>query len=213
MLQEYLAELSRVKTLTPEEERTYWDKFKKRQDVQARQRLIEAYQPLVYKVASNMNRNESMIYDLIQEGTIGLIEAVEGFNPEMEVLFSTYAVHRIKGRMLNYLVRNRSAKEVHGLLDDEEIQYLWDHLRDEKADIETEIANKTLHHRVDDAINRLSDREQQVIRDLFIHEKSPVQTAHELKISLSYLYKIQKKALQRLRGMLARCKIELKNDV
>ena len=41
--------------------------------------------------------------DLIQEGTVGLIEAVERYDPDKNVAFSLYAVHRIRGRILNYL--------------------------------------------------------------------------------------------------------------
>lgn len=213
MLKEYLAELSRVKLLSPEEEATLWEKYKNRQDFQARQRLIVAYQPLVYKTASKINRNEQIIFDLIQEGTIGLIEAVEGFDPGLANRFSTYAILRIKGRMLNYLARSKSVRELHGIGEETNLALLLEQYRDEQTDIEEMITNQVLHHRVDDAIRRLSEREQQVIRDLIIYEKSPAQTAHEMKISLSYLYKIQKKALQRLRGMLSRFKIDIKYDV
>lgn len=213
MLKEYLAELSQVKILSPEEERDLWEGFKNGRDFQARQRLIEAYQPLVYKTASRLNRNEQLIFDLIQEGTIGLIEAVEGFDPDLANRFSTYATLRIKGRMLNYFARTRNLREVHANDNEESFANLVEQLRDEQTDVEAAVTNNVLHHRVDEAISRLSQREQQVIRDLIIFEKSPVQTANEMKISLSYLYKIQKKALQRLRGMLSRFKVNIKYDV
>lgn len=212
LLQEYLAELSQVKTLTPSEEKNLWERYKTRQHYDARQRLIEAYQPLVYKIASKLNKGEQLIYDLLQEGNVGLIESVEGFDPQMEVLFSTYATHRIRGRMLNYLARCRTTREMRGGWDETEIGFLWEYIQDERADVESEVAKTVLHYRVDDAISRLSAREQQVIRDLFIHEKPPAQTAEEMDISLSYLYKIQKKALQRLRGMLSRRKMEIRCD-
>lgn len=168
---------------------------------------------MVYRIASKLNRNEQIFFDLIQEGTVGLIEAVEGYQPEQEVLFSTYASHRIRGRMLNYLTRNRTtAKEVSLVFDEDELLTVVERLQDKQTNVENEVADQVLNYRVDHAINRLSSREQQVIRDLFIYDKSPVQTAEEMKISLSYLYKIQKKALQRLRGMLSRYKINIKYD-
>ena len=212
MLQEYLAELSRVKILSAAEERELWERFKRRQDFQARQRLIEAYQPLVYKIASKLNRNEQFIFDLIQEGTIGLIEAVEGFDPELANRFSTYAIRRIKGRMLNYFTRLRNIREIRSLESDESALSFIAQLKDERVDVEASVTDQVLNHRVDDAIRRLSAREQRVIRDLIIYEKPPAQTAYEMEISLSYLYKIQKKALQRLRGMLSRFKIDIKYD-
>lgn len=213
VLKEYLAELSRVKILTSQEEAELWERFKKRQDFQARQRLIVAYQPLVYKIASKINRNEQIIFDLIQEGTVGLIEAVEGYDPDLANRFSTYAIIRIKGRILNYLARNKSVRELHAIGDETNLALLLEQYRDEQSNVEETVTNQVLHYRVNDAIQRLSEREQQVIRDLIINEKSPLQTANEMKISLSYLYKIQKKALQRLRGMLSRFKIDIKYDV
>lgn len=212
MLKDYLAELSRVKILSLDEENVLWERYKKNNDFQARQKLIEAYQPLVYKTASKLNRNEQLIFDLIQEGTIGLIEAVEGFDPDLANRFSTYAVLRIKGRMLNYFARTRNIKEVHAVEGDESFANLFEQLHDEQTNVEASVTDQILHHRVDDAIRRLSQREQQVIRDLIIYEKSPLQTANEMEISLSYLYKIQKKALQRLRGMLSRFKVDIKYD-
>ncbi|HHZ20298.1 MAG TPA: sigma-70 family RNA polymerase sigma factor [Firmicutes bacterium] len=211
MLQEYLAELSRVKTLTPAEEKILWEKYKTRQDHEARQKLIVSYQPLVYKLASKLNKDEELLYDLLQEGNIGLIESVESFDHHANILFSTYAAHRIRGRMLNFLARCRRTVQ-RSWWDESELGSLWEYVRDEGADVENEVVKSVLHHRVDAAIRRLSTREQQVIRDLFINEKSPAQTAKEMDISLSYLYKIQKKALQRLRGMLSRRKVEIKYD-
>ena len=49
MLERYLQELSKVKTLEPGEERELWRRFKLDQDYSARSRLIESYQPLVFK--------------------------------------------------------------------------------------------------------------------------------------------------------------------
>src|SRR2546426_7085180 len=48
-----------------------------------------------------------MLMDMLQEGTVGLIEAVERFDPTRAVRFSTFATYRIRGRVLNSLRRVR----------------------------------------------------------------------------------------------------------
>jgi RNA polymerase sporulation-specific sigma factor len=65
--------------------------------------LIEHYQPLVFKVALRWKADDSAIMDIIQEGTVGLIEAVESFDHTRGVAFSLYAFHRIRGRIVNFI--------------------------------------------------------------------------------------------------------------
>ncbi|MDR7617560.1 MAG: sigma-70 family RNA polymerase sigma factor, partial [Armatimonadota bacterium] len=108
MFDEYVRELRRVRTLTPAEERELWERYKGRQDRQARSRLIEAYQPLVFKVVMGMGLPEAHLMDMIQEGTVGLIDAVERFEPARGFRFSTYAAYRIRGAVLNALRRERA---------------------------------------------------------------------------------------------------------
>ena len=101
-LEEYLQELEKVELLAPEEEQSLWQAFKERGERAARQRLIESYQPLVFKTALPWRMSESIMV-IIQEGTVGLIEAAENFDWKRGVAFSLFAVHRIRGRLLNFL--------------------------------------------------------------------------------------------------------------
>ena len=103
MLEEYKACLSRVILLSREEEQALWKEYKEEEEIDARQRLIENYQPLVFKEAVKYGLQEAVTMDLIQEGTVGLMEAVERYDPLNGVAFSLYAIHRIRGRMLNSL--------------------------------------------------------------------------------------------------------------
>ena len=77
MLEEYKACLSRVTLLSREEEQALWKEYKEEEEIDARQRLIENYQPLVFKEAVKYGLQEAVTMDLIQEGTVGLMEAVE----------------------------------------------------------------------------------------------------------------------------------------
>ena len=86
--------------------RTLWRRFKEMGDRGARDQLIVAYSPLVKYVAGRMSSalpshvEES---DLISYGLIGLINAVERFDPQRQVKFETYAVARIKGSIIDEL--------------------------------------------------------------------------------------------------------------
>ena len=103
-LSEYMKELRKVKTLDRAQEAKLWAAFKERGDEEARQRLIESYQPLVFKQAAPFAQLDCVL-DLIQEGTVGLIEAAERYDHTRGVAFSLFAVHRIRGRMMDFLRR------------------------------------------------------------------------------------------------------------
>ena len=71
-LDEYIRELKKIELLSPDEEARLWDACKRRGDEAARARLIQSYQPLVFKQAMPY-RSSEYVMDLIQEGTVGLI--------------------------------------------------------------------------------------------------------------------------------------------
>ncbi|OFX14541.1 MAG: hypothetical protein A2V59_00825, partial [Armatimonadetes bacterium RBG_19FT_COMBO_69_19] len=107
VLTEYLKELQQVALLGANEELEHWRRYRHDADGDSRLRLIEAYQPLVFKVVMQVRPPAPLLMDMIQEGTIGLIEAVERFDYERGVRFSTFATYRIRGRVLNSLRRDR----------------------------------------------------------------------------------------------------------
>ena len=69
-------------------------------DQSAYRKIITAYQPLVFKIAMAFRLTETQTLELIQEGTVGLLEAAEKFDYTRGVAFSIFASHRIRGRML-----------------------------------------------------------------------------------------------------------------
>ncbi len=213
MIHQYFSELAKVRILSAAEESSLWKQYKIENSREARYRIIEAYQPLVYKIASRISINEELFFDLIQEGTIGLIEAVENFDLKYAVKFSTYAQHRIRGRMIDFLQKLQRYKEpLEMALQEEEFTHFLSRIADQQVNIEDEVTLKIISAQVNQAISRLNLKEQKVIRDLYLLDKEPAASAEELNISLSYLYKIQKKALQRLRGMLSKLRTEIKTN-
>ena len=100
---------SKLKTLTDEEKRDLLIRSQKG-DEQARQKLIYGNLRLVLSIIQRFtNRNENLD-DLFQVGCIGLIKAVDNFNLELDVKFSTYAVPMIIGEIRRYLRDNNSIR-------------------------------------------------------------------------------------------------------
>ena len=68
-----------------------------------REHLVMIHAPLVEHCARSLSSSEDLLEDLVQEGNIGLIKAVDRYDPEKGVRFSTYACHLITGEMRHYL--------------------------------------------------------------------------------------------------------------
>jgi RNA polymerase sigma factor FliA len=89
-----------------EELRMLWRRFKDHDDPQAKERLVLTYAPLVKFVAGRMNSqlpSHVEETDLISYGLMGLIGAVERFDPARQIKFETYALPRIKGSIIDEL--------------------------------------------------------------------------------------------------------------
>lgn len=91
----YLNEIGRSPLLTPEEE-IYFGRLTQQGDAASRQRMIESNLRLVVKIARRYNNRGLSFLDLIEEGNLGLIRAVEKFNPEKGFRFSTYGTWWIR---------------------------------------------------------------------------------------------------------------------
>jgi RNA polymerase sigma-32 factor len=107
-LQRYLAELRKYPLMTVEEEREVARKAHEQNDLQARNRLITSNLRLVVKIAMEYRRAYSQILDLIQEGNAGLVQAVNRFNPYLNVKLSTYSAWWIRAYILKFLMDNKS---------------------------------------------------------------------------------------------------------
>src|SRR5215475_239386 len=102
----YLREARRYPLLTPDEERELATRLVEHGDSQAARKLIEANLRLVVKIAYEYRRAHKNLLDLVQEGNIGLIQAVSKFDPYRGVKLSSYAAFWIRAYILKFILNN-----------------------------------------------------------------------------------------------------------
>lgn len=108
-LETYLREINETSLLTAKEEREL-AKLIEQGDVRARDRMVRANLRLVVNIARGYVGKGLSLQDLIEEGNLGLLRAVEGFDPDMGTRFSTYASYWIKQSIKRALIN--SAKTI-----------------------------------------------------------------------------------------------------
>ncbi len=105
-LSRYMLEIRRYPLLSPEEEHALAVRYKEYGDVQAAYRLVIANLRLVVMIARTYQRAFRNLLDLIQEGNVGLMEAVHNFDPYRGVRFPSYAVWWIRAYIIRYVMNN-----------------------------------------------------------------------------------------------------------
>jgi RNA polymerase sigma-32 factor len=106
-LQRYLSEISRYRLLTREEEVELGRRVQEEDDMEAAYQLVTSNLRLVVKIALEFQRVWMQnLLDLIQEGNIGLMQAVKKFDPYKNVKFSYYASFWIKAYILKFIMDN-----------------------------------------------------------------------------------------------------------
>ena len=153
--------------------------------------------------------------DLIQEGTVGLIEAVESYDHTRGVAFSLYAFHRIRGRIANFVAREGKLNWVYidSPLEEEGSLTLADALVDGALAVAAQAERNFLVAQVRSAMDRLPKSEQMVLSGMYLEEREPKQLAESLDMSISHIYRLQKQGIRRVRGMLSRLMQDMKNSL
>ena len=201
--------------LSPEEERKLTQRLTE-QDSEARSTLIEHNLRLVVYIAKRFDSGSANVEDLISIGTIGLIKAVNTFDPSKNIKLATYASRCIENEILMYL--RRTGKTKSEISFDEPLNVDWDGNElllsdilgtDEDViyrDMETEVEYKLLFR----AIAKLSDREQTIVNLRYGlnscdgKEKTQKEVADILGISQSYISRLEKKIMKRLKREMIR---------
>jgi RNA polymerase sigma-32 factor len=105
-LQRYLTEIRRYPLLSREEEKAIAIRYKETEDIQAAYQLVTGNLRLVVMIAREYQRATRNLLDLIQEGNIGLMEAVKKFDPYRGIRFPSYAVWWVRAYIIRYLINN-----------------------------------------------------------------------------------------------------------
>jgi len=104
--QAYMREVQRYPLLTADEEKKLTREFHKTQDPEIARRLVTANLRLVIKLAYEYRRAYKNMMDLIQEGNIGLMQAVQRYDPYRGVKLSSYSAWWIRAYMLRFILNN-----------------------------------------------------------------------------------------------------------
>lgn len=241
---------SKLKTLTDEEKRELL-KRSKEGDSEARDRLIYGNLRLVLSIIQRFNNRREDLDDLFQVGCIGLVKAVDNFNLDLDVKFSTYAVPMIIGEIRRYLRDNNAIRISRSMRDtaykalqareefmrDKQCEptveqiaamigekcenvvrameaivdpvslyepvynengdsiYLMDQLSDTNSSDEAWLESIALN----EAMKKLSEREQTIIKMRFFGNKTQMEIASEIGISQAQVSRLEKGALSRMR--------------
>ncbi|MEE1312533.1 MAG: RNA polymerase sporulation sigma factor SigE [Lachnospiraceae bacterium] len=184
----------------------------------ARALLIERNLRLVVYIAKKFDNTGIGVEDLISIGTIGLIKAINTFNPARNIKLATYASRCIENEILMYLRRNNKTRLEVSI--DEPLNVDWDGNELLLSDIlgtDEDIIYRDLENEVDrkllrKAMETLNDREKMIIELRFgINQKegkemTQKEVADLLGISQSYISRLEKKIMKRLKSeMLKLC--------
>ncbi len=193
--------------LSPEEERSCVLAAKTSEA--ARNRLIEHNLRLVVFIARKFENTGVQAEDLISIGTIGLIKAVNTFNPEKKIKLATYASRCIENEILMYLRRSCKLKLEVSL--DEPLNVDWDGNELLLSDIlgtDGEEVSRELEDEVDRrllwaALGRLDPRERRIVEMRFgLGDQAPrtqKQVADAMGISQSYISRLEKRIMDHLK--------------
>ncbi len=202
--------------LEPEEENAAILNLETEFKEEARKKLIEHNLRLVVYIAKKFDNTGVGVEDLISIGTIGLIKAINTFNPTKKIKLATYASRCIENEILMYLRRNNKTKLEVSI--DEPLNVDWDGnelllsdiLGTEEDVIYKDLENEAEHKLLVKAINGLSKRERLIVKMRYGfetedgEEKTQKEVADLLGISQSYISRLEKKIMQRLKREMVR---------
>lgn len=210
MINIYHRDISRFRTLNAEEEQELLKQVKLG-DEQARKTLIESNLRLVTKIARQYRRPKIELLDLIQEGNIGLIEAVDKFDAEMGYRFSTYAVWSIRKAIQEFLGEENTIESLDSIIEDDgEEVFLSDMIKDAETIlggpsceiIDAQLEQIEEQQRIFERLDTIPKREREVLMMLYGFKGKPMSLqdiADQLGMSHERVRCIKNTALERLK--------------
>ena len=210
---------AKLPLLTEEEKEDLLARMKEG-DEAAKEEYIKGNLRLVLSVIKRFSGSNENPDDLFQIGCIGLIKAINNFNTELDVKFSTYAVPMIIGEIRRYMRDNNSIRVSRSLRDTAykaiyaKEHYMRENLKEPTVqEIADEIGiSKDKKNReekwiedlsLEAAMDRLTSRERYIIRLRFFEGKTQMEVAEEIEISQAQVSRLEKHALKVMRQYLS----------
>ena len=211
--QTYFNEISEFNPLSREEEYSLWERYRKNNDINARDKLINSNLKFVASVARGYQGLGLSYSDLIAEGNCGLMKAIDRFDYEKGYKTISYSVWWIKQAILEAL-KERTGIEGESLPQDYEKQnslnddeYTVDNIvKDEYIDYNTvdDVKTDELKSIIIDLIDCLTEREKYVISEYFGLESKKCLTLEDIGSNIGLtkerVRQIKEKALKKLRS-------------
>ncbi|HCR44549.1 MAG TPA: RNA polymerase sporulation sigma factor SigE [Ruminococcaceae bacterium] len=181
----------------------------------AREPLITHNLRLVVYIAKKFESSSAGMEDLISIGSIGLIKAVNTFRPERNIKLATYASRCIENEILMYLRKTSQLKNEISIDDPLNVDWdgnellLSDILGSDQNTVTVDIEEEVEHDLLRGAVSRLAPRERKIMKLRFGlggdgKEHTQKEVADELGISQSYISRLEKRIIQRLKKDLER---------
>ncbi len=214
ILETYLRDISRYQPITQEQELTLANRARQG-DADARNQLIQANLRMVVHIARQYLRPGVEMLDLIQEGNIGLITAVDKFDPNMGNRLTTLAFYWINKQIQRFL-----DNEPHDLVsldmeinDGAAILLLSDTIADQGTilggqtiqHIDAVMENQKVQQLVHNLLTTLPPREQETLKLLYGLDNYPILSRHEIAkvigVQIDQVSRIKTRALKRLKNL------------
>lgn len=197
-----------TKVIKEDELKENFKKLKKG-DLKARDIIIKSNIRLVILIAKKYNIEGCDLEDLVSLGTIGLIKAVDTFDIEKQIRFSTYAACCINNEILMSIRKNNTNNIQKVNIEDtlscdfegNELKYL-DILEDKNSDFVTKIIDNYLSKELLDVIDSLSEKEKELVMLYFGFDGNRYkqkEIAHMLGISQSYISRMISNILKKIK--------------
>ena len=166
----YLQEVKKIPTLSKDEEKNLAIRYVQKNDLEAAKQLVQSNLWLVVKIAREYQNAAKNMLDLIQEGNMGLMEAVKNFDPFRDVRLPSYAMWWIKAYIVRFLIANFRLVKI-GTTQAQ--RKLFFNLKKEKAKLEKAgffPTPKLLAEKLDVKENEIIEMEQRLSgSDLSVH--------------------------------------------
>ncbi len=179
-------------------------------DKKIRKILVEKNLRLVVYIAKKFENTKIGVEDLVSIGTIGLMKAINTFNPQKNIKLATYASRCIENEILMYMRKNQNCRNEISL--DEPLNVDWDGnelllsdiLGTDEDEVHKGIEQEEERRLILNAVEKLSKRDRKIICMRFGlfgsgKEKTQKEVADILGISQSYISRLEKKIISHLR--------------